>query len=315
MLDYVREMYFDFYPNADGLLIESSDYAICECSRCAGRYYELEYSFVRKISEEVWKHKSSATVVVYPHCFTGSKVPGFRTSAAQLAFDDRYTLFFTPHSALIDDTLLSKAKGAIYWDPCTACGLPEDTKEAATKAASHRISGLVTSNESFTYMIDHVEWDNRQRGRRMKPFGFDWIADGVNPYDDPIVRVNRVAYRIFSANPTASMAAYEAALSQDLASPAAKDILQVHACCYENRSWGSASPVFHPTIFRESLERGRLDKAKLQRMQIRLRDLESAGDRLSHLPGPVAKHCAAVARQILKSWDKPSRDLLAGHLA
>jgi hypothetical protein len=314
MLDYVRELYFDFYPNADGLLIESSDYAICECPACAGRYYEHEYSFVRTISEEVWKHNAAATVVVYPHYFTGSKVPGFRTSAARLGFDDRYTLFFTPHSALIDDTLLSKAKGAIYWDPCTACGLPEDTKEAATKAASHRIPGFVTSNESFTYLIDHVEWDNRERGRRLKPFGFDWIADGVNPYDDPIVRVNRVAYRIFSENPSASMPMFEAALSQVLESVAVKDILQVHACCYENRSWASASPLFHPKIFREALERGRLDRPKLERMQTRLRDLESAADRLSRAPGHSAKHCAAVAHTILKSWDRSSRDLLAGHL-
>ncbi len=31
MLEYVREMAFGFYLNADGLLIESSDYAICHC--------------------------------------------------------------------------------------------------------------------------------------------------------------------------------------------------------------------------------------------------------------------------------------------
>src|SRR5687767_5839776 len=37
MLEYVREMYFDFYPEADGLLIESSDYAICHCDQCRGR--------------------------------------------------------------------------------------------------------------------------------------------------------------------------------------------------------------------------------------------------------------------------------------
>ena len=34
MLEYAREMMFNFYPNADGLMIESSDYAICYCSDC-----------------------------------------------------------------------------------------------------------------------------------------------------------------------------------------------------------------------------------------------------------------------------------------
>jgi len=36
MLEYVREMAFEFYPNADGLLIESSDYAACHCPDCRG---------------------------------------------------------------------------------------------------------------------------------------------------------------------------------------------------------------------------------------------------------------------------------------
>jgi len=34
MREYVREMAFDFYPEADGLFIESSDYAICHCAEC-----------------------------------------------------------------------------------------------------------------------------------------------------------------------------------------------------------------------------------------------------------------------------------------
>src|ERR1700712_2482535 len=54
MLEYAREMAFDFYPNADGLLIESSDYAICHCKDCGERFFEKEFEFVRRISEEVW---------------------------------------------------------------------------------------------------------------------------------------------------------------------------------------------------------------------------------------------------------------------
>src|SRR5436190_12352174 len=53
MLEYGREMFFDFYPNADGLMIESSDYAICYCADCGEKYFEREFQFVRRISEEV----------------------------------------------------------------------------------------------------------------------------------------------------------------------------------------------------------------------------------------------------------------------
>ena len=77
MLEYAREMMFDFYPNADGLMIESSDYAICYCSDCKESYYQKEFQFVKQISEEIWSRNSQAAVVVYPHYFTGRAVPGF----------------------------------------------------------------------------------------------------------------------------------------------------------------------------------------------------------------------------------------------
>ena len=99
MLDYVREMFFDFYPNADGLMIESSDYAICHCPDCGKRFFEKEFRFVRQVSEEIWAKKSEAMIVVYPHYFNGAEVPGFGVRAAKLPFDPRWTLFFTPHSA------------------------------------------------------------------------------------------------------------------------------------------------------------------------------------------------------------------------
>jgi len=90
---------FDFYPGADGVLIESSDYAICHCADCAGRFYEREFAFVESLSAELWKARPDATIVVYPHYFSGAKVPGMDADAARRAFDPRWALFFTPHSA------------------------------------------------------------------------------------------------------------------------------------------------------------------------------------------------------------------------
>ena len=77
MLEYAREMLFDFYPNADGLMLESSDYAVCYCSECQGHYYEREFQFVQQISEEVWAANRKAMVLVYPHYFSQEPVPGF----------------------------------------------------------------------------------------------------------------------------------------------------------------------------------------------------------------------------------------------
>ena len=63
LLGYVTEMYFDFCPNADGLLVESSDYAACHCKDCGPKYYENEFKFVRAVSDAVWAEKKDASVV------------------------------------------------------------------------------------------------------------------------------------------------------------------------------------------------------------------------------------------------------------
>src|SRR5579885_924554 len=134
MLEYVREMYFDFYPNADGLLIESSDYAACHCKDCGPKYYENEYRFVRAISEAVWSKNASALVVVYPHYFTGAEVPGLGVRAAQQPFDRRWAIFFTPHSARPDKDLIQKAKASIWWDDSPALHTPIEIRDGARRA-------------------------------------------------------------------------------------------------------------------------------------------------------------------------------------
>ncbi|HYG36257.1 MAG TPA: hypothetical protein VEC99_15805 [Clostridia bacterium] len=95
MREYAREMAFEFYPEADGLFIESSDYAICHCPDCGPKFFDHEFGFVKDISEEIWKRKSDPTVVVYPHYFSGAKLrfAFAEATAAKKPFDPRWTLF------------------------------------------------------------------------------------------------------------------------------------------------------------------------------------------------------------------------------
>ena len=157
MHDYVHEMFFDFYPNADGLLIESSDYAICFCSQCQGHYYEREFQFVRRISEDIWKAKPDAVIMVYPHYFSGQSVPGFDIKGARLEYDPRWTLFFTPHSAHIDPDLLKLTKKTIYWDPSTDLNTPVEIQSAVRTA---RTSG---SRVMFPHSKDFPSKSNNPR--------------------------------------------------------------------------------------------------------------------------------------------------------
>lgn len=131
MLDYTHEM-LDFYPNADGLLLESSDYAISYCMDCPETYYQKEFEFVRQISDEVWSGKPDATIAVYPHYFSGSEVPGLNVKGAKQVFDPRWTLFFTPHSTQLEPALIRQSKSSLYWDPSPTFGRPKLIQAAAS---------------------------------------------------------------------------------------------------------------------------------------------------------------------------------------
>ncbi len=150
MLEYAREMLFDFYPNADGLMLESSDYAICHCSQCEGHYYEREFQFVRKISEEVWAANRKAMVLIYPHYFSQASVPRFEIQGATQDFDPRWTLFFTPHSAHLNADLIQRARTSIYWDSSPARKAPRQIQQGARTAQEAGVQGYVPSLEGLS---------------------------------------------------------------------------------------------------------------------------------------------------------------------
>ena len=84
MLDYVREMFFDFYPNADGLMIES------RTTPSATARIVVSGSSTRSSASSdkfpmISGRRSRKPYVVYPHYFNGAEVPGFGVRAAKLS--------------------------------------------------------------------------------------------------------------------------------------------------------------------------------------------------------------------------------------
>ena len=108
ILEYVSELYFDFYPNADGIMIESSDYGVCYCQDCRGHYYEREFEFVEAISDRIWRKAPHAEIIVYPQYFVSTGSPGSE-EAAPRKYDPRWTLFFTFHSTPLVKDLVRMA--------------------------------------------------------------------------------------------------------------------------------------------------------------------------------------------------------------
>jgi len=320
MLNYIREMFFDFYPNADGLMIESSDYAICFCKQCQGHYYEREFQFVRAISEQVWKAKPEATIVVYPHYFSGRSVPGFHVSAARQPFDPRWGLFFTPHSAHLDPDLIRQARTTLYWDSAPALASPPQIQAGARKAREYRLSGYVPSLESFSFVVRYPEGGERYLlGKRLKPFGFDWLPDGKSPYNDPLVRVNRIAYREFTRDPDLQFEEFRKRLGAEIFGTSANDdavsdLLFLQESFSQDHTWFTPSPVTAPWILKGRLEIGRVSLERLSNYRERLARIDEIAKRYAAASQPSAREVGRIAAWITANWTAADRKLLADHL-
>jgi hypothetical protein len=219
MLEYVREMAFEYYPEADGLFIESSDYAICHCPDCGVKHFDHEFQFVRTISEETWARKPGAMVVVYPHYFSGAKLRFSFTEAVATRhpFNPRWTLFFTPHSAAIAPDLIAQARASWWWNEAPSRFNIPGIRAGAQRARDAHCTGFMPSLECYSYVETHEEfgepWLN---GRRQVPFGFGWLAQGASPYRELPMRVARLACREYTANPDLSDEAFREALGREL---------------------------------------------------------------------------------------------------
>jgi hypothetical protein len=316
MLDYVREMAFDFYPNADGLLIESSDYAICHCKDCGERFFEQEFRLVKAISEEVWARKPEATVVVFPHYFSGAEVPGFGVKAARLPFDPRWSLVFTPHSSNPEPDLIKRARASLWWDDSPSLRRPQEIRAGARRARDLGVTGYIPSLEAFTFVATEPEegqvW---LKGKRQVPLGYGWLDPGDPPYGELPMRVNRVAYREFVRNPDFSFEAYKEILGRDLFEAAStpqavEDVLELQAAFNSGRTWCQPSPLTSPDRVRAMAAQGKLTPQKrveyrrvldqIRAIEMRHREPKSDGERELH----------RIARWVVDRWGEEERKLL-----
>ena len=255
MREYISEMVFDFYPNADGLLVESSDYGICHCPDCGVRYYDREFQFVRWLSDEVWKRNTNALILVYPHYFTGKKVPGIDAVAAKQPFDPRWGLSFSPHSAHFDTELIGKAKTSVYWSDAPVLGTPQGVANAARAARAHGVSGFAPSMEAFSYVAQGPDGGEPWLiGKRMKPFGLDALGEGRMPYRFLIPRVQRFAVSEFSRDPDLPFGEFKRRLGEHVFGKSAKqeeveDLLELQRIWTHGSDWYWASPLLDPEFF------------------------------------------------------------------
>jgi hypothetical protein len=293
LLEYVREMFFEFYPNADGLMIESSDYAICYCADCREKFFAREFQFVKEISEEIWKARPQAMISVYPHYFTGSKVPGFDVRAASEQFDPRWTMFFTPHSAHVDGALVKQAKGSIYSPEGLTLGTPARIREWARLAKQQGVTGFVPSLEPFTCPTGPPD----KAGPPMKPFHFGWLKDGEMPLNELPMRVNRLAYREYCRNPELTGEEFRRLVSKALLggenARATDDLLFLNECCFRESAWFKPPPLLV----------GSKNKAEMRdRLRDRVERLQAIAGRYGDSTNASERELRKIASWIVQQW-------------
>jgi hypothetical protein len=309
MREYIDEMVFDFYSNADGLLIESSDYAICNCPDCGPRYYDHEFRFVRELSDKVWHHKPEATILVFPHYFSGAKVPGLNATAAKQPFDPRWGLIFAPHSSHFDASLMAKAKTTVYWSDATALHTPREVAAAAQIARQHGVDGFVPSLEAFSYIPDRSEAGERWFvGKRHRPFGFDPTIEGKMPYNTLPVRVQRFAYRTFSHTPELNFSDFERQLGEhffgeEATITATADLLELQRIWFYDSDWYWASPLLDPAFFFAHVRRLRWPADKLAAYDSNLSLLREIAACYADAVNPNAREIARLAKTVVDRWD------------
>jgi hypothetical protein len=315
MLDYTREMCLEFYPEADGLLIESSDYAVCHCKDCGQRYYDHEFRFVETITAELRAKKSNATVVVYPHYFTGAAVPGLNARGSNRPFDPAWTLFYTPHSAHPDARLTKQSRGAIWSDDAVARHTPTTIREAVQRARREGCNGYVPSLEVFNYIPTEPEEGERYHvGKRLTPFGFGWLKEDQIPYNELPARVNRIAYREYTRNPDLSDAAFRDALGKQLfgsfsTNEAVEDALFLQRIFAVERTWSHPAPIVNPERMKALAAAGRLSPRKRAEYRATLSNLREIESRYRGKGSPFADMHRA-AKWATDQWTGESEKLL-----
>ncbi|MEO8352166.1 MAG: hypothetical protein ABI680_10590 [Chthoniobacteraceae bacterium] len=318
MREYVREMAFEFYPEADGLFIESSDYAICHCEECGAKFFDHEFAFVRAISEEVWARHADATVVVYPHYFTGAKLHFSFTDAiaSKQPFDPRWTLFFTPHSAALAPHLIDQARGAWWWNEAPSRFDIDGIRQGAQTARNAKCSGYIPSLECYSYVMTKPEFGETWLvGRRQIPFGFGWLKNGENPYLTLPVRAIRLAYRELSADPDLPDAELNARMGRELfgadGRPAqVADLRVLFRVFNTDRDWSVPGALATPGLVRDRAEHGRLSPEKRAVLREQLITVRAMANRYRGATNAGGNELHRIAQWLTDEWPAEKAQVL-----
>ena len=310
MLDYTRELCFDFYPNADGLFLESSDYAVCHCDKCGDHYYDREYAFVTRIAEEVWRANKNANVMIYPQYFSKVRFADLKVASRTGGVDPRFSLFFA-RPELVDRDLISKVRSAVYWDELVRHDVPT-IRESCRQSVRYGVSGYVPSLEINANFIEHPEWFSYQKvGETIRALDCRWCLPEENPIDDPMTFVTRFAFREFSLDPELSLDGFRARLATRLRLPDesyAALLIELHSVVQKDRQFASIGLIAYPEKLKQRVAAGKAPADQYRKILERLTEMRATLAKAP--PNDTLTRTRRAVDWILSQWDSSSRSWL-----
>lgn len=298
LLEYIREMYFDFHPNADGLFFEHSDYGTCSCPKCQENFIGYEWDLIQKVSEEIWVKDPHARMMIYPQYFQ-------RRVAEP---DTRFTLFFTPHSASITPEVLANDCEKVLWQMAFGESL-EALRTQAKKSREEQFDGFVVSMEAFDC---ELPIDGRLMAH--KPYDLPWKNPEVFPLNDIVPRVLRATYTACLANPLMNDDEFVSRIAAQFfggrsEKQSAEDLLALFGMVQTGmRGFVRRNSLVHP----EDLDRNSLGERQASveaDVTVRLKQLQHIAER-HHGDHQTSREIAHVCHWILKRWAAVHPDLL-----
>jgi len=245
---------------------------------------------------------------VYPHYFTGQKVPGLDAIAARQEFDPRWGLAFSPHSSHFNADLIRKARESFYWSDAPILGTPGRIAEAARVARKNGVSGFVPSMEAFSYVTQHPEGgEPGQVGIRRKAFARDTLADGRMPYRALLARTQRFAFREFSHDPALDLAQFQRDLGKYIfgdaaSSGATADLLELQRIFTFESDWYWPSPLLDPEFFLARAKRLNWDLRKRAEYRQNFDTLKTLARKYHSSTNSQEREMSRLSEEVVTRW-------------
>lgn len=147
-------------------------------------------------------------------------------------------------------------------------------------------------------------------GRLLKPCGLEWLPDGQNHYMDPLIRLNRLAYREFSRNPDLDADTFKQLARRELFGVSARpetieDLFYLVDVVLADRqgSYFCASPILIPERLFAKAKAANWPQTSIADYRARVEQLRELARRHTGAKDPVEQQIQSIAAWVVTQWD------------